>query len=104
MSEIWATSGDFAVLAACSMGTLVIISLWLRKRRADGWPLVLSWAAILIALAAGCLHANRAAEVERGHLRAMIEGIAPTYALQLEHLGHAGVTSRRPPTTRSTSR
>lgn len=48
-------------------------------------------------LAAGALFGERAAEERQRQLRAMVEGIAPTYAYELEHDGHAGIDETTAP-------
>ena len=74
--------------------------MWLRRRRAASRaPLALAWGLTALVLVAGSFVVNEAGETERGHLRDMLQGIAPTYAAEMQQLGHARVTFDTPPDT-----
>jgi signal transduction histidine kinase len=61
-------------------------------------PLVVGWLATAAGLVATTSWwGSRAAELETAHQRSLVEGMAPTYARELERLGHAEVALDTPP-------
>jgi signal transduction histidine kinase/CheY-like chemotaxis protein len=61
-------------------------------------PLLLGWVPTAVALVAiTAWWGERAAEREKGNLRSLVQGMAPTYAVELERLGHAELPLDAPP-------
>jgi signal transduction histidine kinase len=89
---------DYLTLVGCSLGLLGAVTLWLRRRGAGGgWPLRAGWAIVALALLGGYFAVEHAAEHERERLARLLNGMAPTYAVEMEQLGHAAVNFDTPP-------
>jgi signal transduction histidine kinase/CheY-like chemotaxis protein len=75
----------------CGLSTLVGAASigWLLRDRSTRWLALLFVAGLLGPLIGAHYFGERAAVAEQGRLRAMVEGFAPTYALELTRLGHA---------------
>src|SRR3954469_2418720 len=65
-------------------------NLWLR-RRGNGSLAWSAWTLLIFTVAGGSVMTEVAADHERLRLREMLQGIAPTYAAEIERLGHAQV-------------
>ncbi len=86
---------DYLAFALCALGTFAALHVWLVRRGAAGLPLK------LVVLVLGLLIIGGAAVDHTGHraadkLQRAITGMAPTYALEIERLGHAHVTLATP--------
>lgn len=84
----------FCVVSVTSAGVLLY---WLRRQEGSTrlpWALVLALGALL---AFGYGASERAVERERARLRAIVEGLGPTYALELSQRGHDRITVDTPP-------
>jgi PAS domain S-box-containing protein len=80
---------DWVAFALIATGFFVTFHLWLRRSKgAQGLPRVV-WAAFLVLVAGAWPLTEIVGVREQDRLRHMIEGLAPTYALELESLGHA---------------
>jgi PAS domain S-box-containing protein len=87
-------------LDAIAFGVLVVtatavVHLRLCRRGAQGVS-ALAWLLLIGLALAGAVAAEIGGRLERHRLRTMLEGIAPTYAQELEQMGHARVTSDTP--------
>ncbi len=74
-----------------------LLELWLRRRRPAGHLPAWTWPALAALLGAGWFFVGRAGDAEHARIRGFLEGIAPTYALEIERLGHARLTLATPP-------
>jgi signal transduction histidine kinase/CheY-like chemotaxis protein len=83
-------SVEYLVFCVGVAATYVALHLWLRRRRSVGLPAPIA-AAVLLLLGAGAwlVDRNEASTIER--LERAIIGLAPTYAAEIERLGHARV-------------
>ncbi|MGI9470315.1 MAG: response regulator, partial [Rubripirellula sp.] len=86
---------DYAIFALVSFAALAGISVALRS--GDRRLIYFCWSALLLMLAGGWVLVERAGRAERTRLRTQIEGLAPTYANELQELGHALITTETPP-------
>jgi signal transduction histidine kinase len=82
----------FALMLFASAGGLHV---WLRRRQGVGFG-VPTWGLLGLIVATGALAAGFAGHHESNRLRDMLQGIAPTYAQELERMGHAGVVLDTP--------
>ena len=93
----WQTPWDFLVLLVVSIGGACGAHCWLaRSRKGAGVP-VHAWLLLLCLNAAGYFLADQAEHVERAQLERLVEGFAPTYAMELERMGHAKLGLDTPP-------
>lgn len=83
---------DIAVLVALSCATLVGLHLWLKHRTGrSGLPWAV-WPMVFVVLGCGALMASRVADDTTAKLKRAVLGFAPTYALEIERLGHTRIT------------
>src|SRR5206468_1791000 len=82
----------YLCLVAAALLASAFTSLRLRRRgAARGWPMLAGWSVILLTLGCAYVAVNDAAAEERDHLRRIVEGFAPTYAAELELIGHSRI-------------
>lgn len=94
----WASANlDYLLFVTATVVGWVVVQFLLRgvagQRR---WRLT-GIALAGVALTLGGVLVNSADRREREHLRRMVEGFAPTYAQELERMGHALITIDTPP-------
>lgn len=87
------TSPEFLLLAAGVAAGAVLIARRLRRSGQSRHVQVLNAVLALILLVVGGPALEQAEQEEHGHLAAMLAGMAPTYARELETLGHAALAS-----------
>ena len=83
---------DYLVFAGLSMALLAIIHYWLHKRAGGNRTQWIAWAFLMPVLAGGWFATDRAGKGEQQRLREMVEGLPPTYAQEMQRLGHARLT------------
>ncbi len=89
---------DLLLFAAAATGLLAGASIVLR-RTGRGAPVGrTAWALLGVLVCAGAWLAGRGGDKEETRLRAMVAGIAPTYAREFEQLGHATIPTDVQPT------
>jgi signal transduction histidine kinase len=78
---------DVCAFAVVAILLTISAHVWLKKRHQTriGW---LTFFLLLIVLGLGTVAAELAGDHERNRLRDMLQGIAPTYAQELERMGH----------------
>src|SRR5437868_6110293 len=81
---------DAAAFAALAVTVTAAAHLWLRRRHQARIGFV-AWGLLLVVLALGVVAAEIAGNHERNRLRDMLQGIAPTYAQELQRMGHSKV-------------
>lgn len=85
-------NSDFVVFSAASLLAMVAVLLifWAHRRRVRGYwfPLV----GLACVLGMGFSSVSHADNEERAHIRRRLESFAPTYAAEMEALGHAQIT------------
>ncbi|HYC33484.1 MAG TPA: response regulator [Gemmatimonadales bacterium] len=88
---------DLLGFALLSLGATFAAHRWVRRFQPHaGLPLGV-WGAVGAIVLLGIVLAVRAGAAETERLRSRLEGLAPTYALELELAGHARITLDTPP-------
>lgn len=86
---------DYLVFCLLTMVAFGAVMVWLHRRRGlrFPWP-VAAFAGVILAL--GWIPVHKAGEAEAQRVRGMLMGFAPTYALEMQRLGHASVNADTP--------
>lgn len=79
---------DYAIFALIFILTLISISIWLWRHGAGKGPLFVIWSFIATLLIVGWFLVEYAGNREQNRLRKQIIGLAPTYASELQAMGH----------------
>lgn len=82
---------DYLLFSAATVAVFGGLDVWLRRRNFPGSLPRWAWPVAIVVLAAGWFFTNAAGEAERLRIEGFLEGIAPTYAQELERMGHAQV-------------
>ena len=85
---------DYLAFVACTLGAMVILRRRLGGSRAHAWGV---WALVAAILVGGWFVTEGAETRTRERLEEMVEGYAPTYAIELQRLGHSRITLETPP-------
>ncbi len=84
----WLSRADSLLFVALALAAVGGVHVWLRRRSAGlGLPLGVRFL-LLVLVCGGVFVAERAGNRQRADLQAMVQGFAPTYAQELERLGH----------------
>ena len=87
---------DWAVLALLGVASLGATHVLLRRTHGVGTP-ASTWRLLGCFLLAGFLLAGWAGEAGRQRLRGLLQGMAPTYAVEMERRGHSQLRLDTPP-------
>lgn len=82
---------DYLMFTLLVVSGFSVLHLWLQRSRKGHTPLF-TWVLLLGILFAGWFLTNEAGRRERLRLQKMVSGIAPTYAQELERMGHSRMT------------
>lgn len=88
---------DFAVFAIISIGVFIFFVLRTRALTFEPRSKFFAAGMLVIVLVGGQFLVNWSGQREKKRLRATLEVFAPTYAQELERLGHARITLDTPP-------
>jgi signal transduction histidine kinase len=88
---------DALLFTATASAALLGVHLWLRRHHQGRGVPKLVCGSFLLLLVASWFLAEQAGRSEQSRLRRMIGGLAPTYALELERVGHARLHLQTPP-------
>jgi PAS domain S-box-containing protein len=80
---------DYGVFAAVGFAAFGLLRLWLRRLGPPDRGVWLFWLLLPVVLLVGWHLTELAGRAERGRMQQMLEGIAPTYAAEMERMGHA---------------
>ena len=87
---------DWLTFAFGAAAAFVVVHFWLRRSQsAPGLPRI-AWVAFLVLAAGAWPLVEMVGQREQDRLRNMIEGLAPTYAIETERLGHAQLNFETP--------
>jgi PAS domain S-box-containing protein len=94
MHSFFTENTDYLLFVAASAAICAVLHwhFWRRKRTG-----LLAWLVLAVFTFGGWFLVNHADEVERAHLQQIVEGYAPTYARELELLGHERITQATRP-------
>jgi len=93
----WLTANqDYLFYVAGAAGLFGVLEGWLRRRVASGR--LPGWAgpSLAVLLVAGWFAVKGAGEAEQERIKGFLQGVAPTYAQELERMGHAKLTLATP--------
>ena len=90
---------DFLAFAAAVLVLFALLHLWLRRKTAGSRPGVppAAWMMTIVVLGVGGWFTDRLGHDAREKLERTVIGYAPTYAQEIERLGHATITLDTPP-------
>lgn len=88
---------DYLLFSVGVVAGFALLHRWLRRRgHLEKHPLR-TWAGLIALLAIGGWYANFQEEAAYARVREMLEGFPPTYAQELERMGHARIALDTPP-------
>ena len=88
LNELFSTQGDYIVFAIAAVGAMLALAFSLPRYSTGARVSRIVWAIFLIVLAGGWWSAWRAAEHARAESMAQVSALAPTYAYEMESMGH----------------
>ncbi len=91
MGDWFDANGDYLLFAAAVAAGFAGLDAWLRRRAQPGGLPRWTWPVGAVVLAAGWLLVAAGGEAEHARIRSFLQGVAPTYAQELERMGHAGM-------------
>ncbi|HRQ73202.1 MAG TPA: ATP-binding protein [Phycisphaerales bacterium] len=92
---------DYAVFVVACTAAVGALSWWLRRHPGRGRVPVSAWLLIGSVVAFGWSFTEWAGREERQRMESMVQGFAPTFALEMSRLGHANVGLDTPPNDRT---
>jgi len=87
---------DYLIFVITSLAVFGLLEGWLRGRRPHGRLPVVFWPVLVILLGAGWFLVGGAGRAESRRIQAFLEGVAPTYAQEIERMGHSRITLDTP--------
>jgi PAS domain S-box-containing protein len=96
MLNVLAWRLDWVLFILVGLGAFAGVHFWMRRSQGTSGLPGRVWASFAILVIVGWLLADSAGHREKDRLRRMIEGMAPTYALELERMGHAAINLQTP--------
>jgi signal transduction histidine kinase len=85
---------DYLLFATLGVGLLLILHVWLWRTKRLGGVVYLTWALLLATLTIGWRQVKDADSEKRQQIEDMVRGFAPTYAQEMELMGHARLTAQ----------
>ncbi len=79
---------DYPLFAAASLAAFLAIDVWLRRPERKSRLPTGAWAFVALVLCVGWLLVDAAGNHEKKRIQNMVEGFAPTYALETTRMGH----------------
>lgn len=95
MEDFFETNADYLVLIAVSVAAAWLVQSWLNKRGVFYGPAPI-WLTLAGILTLGWFFTSAAGHRERARIKQLMEGFPPTYAVELERLGHARIDATTP--------
>ncbi|MFA6289798.1 MAG: PAS domain S-box protein [Opitutaceae bacterium] len=87
---------DYFVFVITGLAVFGLLEGWLRGRKPHGRLPVVAWPVLLILLGAGWFLVDGAGRAESRRIQSFLEGVAPTYAQEIERMGHGRITPDTP--------
>jgi PAS domain S-box-containing protein len=91
MLDFIKSNADYLTLIAASFVVAWLVQRWLAKRGVFYAPTPI-WVTLGAVLACGWFATQAAGNRERSRIKELMEGFPPTYAVELERLGHSSIT------------
>jgi signal transduction histidine kinase len=88
---------DYLLFATSSVGLLLILHLWLWRTKRLGGAVYLTWTLLLVTLVIAWRQVKTADSDKRKQIEDMVRGFAPTYAQEMQLMGHARLTAQTDP-------
>ena len=88
---------DYPVFVAACAAVIGALSWWLRRHPGRGRVPASAWASVGVVLACGWPFTEWAGREERRYMEALVQGFAPTFAMEMSRLGHADIRLDTPP-------
>ncbi|HSA60275.1 MAG TPA: response regulator [bacterium] len=82
---------DYSLFAAAALSAFAAIDVWLRRPDRESRLPPGAWIFVVLALFAGWFLVGAAGNHEKKRIQNMVEGFAPTYAMELARMGHERV-------------
>ena len=92
MARWIADNHDYLLFVITSLVLFGLLDGWLRRRAAPGRLSRVVWPAVVILLGAGWFWVDAAGHAESRRIESFLEGVAPTYAQEIERMGHSKIT------------
>lgn len=90
------TNLDYLAYGLGYVMVFYFLDRWLARRTPSARLPWFAWAGMAVILGVGWFFTAAAGDSERARIRTFLEGVAPTYAQELERAGHAGITLATP--------
>ncbi len=91
-----AENHDYCVFVIIGLVVFGLLECWLRLRKPHGKLPLVAWPILCILLGAGWFLVDGAGRAESRRIRSLLEGLAPTYAREIEYMGHSRITPDTP--------
>ena len=91
------SASDYLTFALLFVAALGAITIWLVRSGRGGRLVLLAWVVLLCTLVPGWFLTRAAEDAERRRLKLAIAGLAPTFADELQAMGHARIKRGTPP-------
>lgn len=95
---VWLNANlDYLLFALTGLALFGGLEFWLRRRTPRGCLPKWAWAAsgVLVGLGHGLV--DSAGDAEHARIQSFLQGVAPTYAQEIERMGHSQLTLATPP-------
>ena len=93
----WLTENlDYLVYLLVGLAVFGALEGWLRRRKSAGCLPRWVWAVAVALFGGGWFLVEAGGDAERGRIQGLLQAMAPTYAQELERMGHARVTGTTP--------
>ncbi len=92
MRDLIETNTDYLILIAASAVVVFLLQRWLARRGVFHGTATI-WLSLAALLIAGWFAVNAAENRERDRIKQLLQGFPPTYAIELERLGHASISA-----------
>jgi PAS domain S-box-containing protein len=83
---------DYIVFAVVVFVVFGVLHLWLQRYGRNGRVSLKVWSLLITLTIAGWFFVEEASRQERSRIQRMVEGFAPTYAQEMERMGHSKIT------------
>lgn len=89
-------NGDYAIFALICAALFTGVEFWLRGRSERGCLPSGVWPLLVVLLAGGFFMVREGGRAEQARIRDFLQGVAPTYAAEIELLGHESINLHTP--------